>query len=261
MITVLGTKQKEETLGMIAQAWDNAREGDEIEIVQPNDLGGKSLEKLVLKNFPDASSDSRNKSRHIIVIKGNDRPAVVDEWLGHTKLRYVEETGFYSMPGLFGWHKIDVGSALLLAHLPPLKGKGADFGCGYGYLAKNILLKNEKIKILYCFDCDNRSVEACLKNVDDGRAVIDVGDCSRAMAGVPLLDFIVMNPPFHEGAEEDQNLGQRFIEAAAHHLRRNGELWMVANRHLPYEKILEKTFFKVEKIVEEKGFKIFKALK
>ena len=29
------------------------------------------------------------------------------------------------------------------------------------------------------------------------------------------LDFVVMNPPFHDGGHENQALGQSFIEAAA----------------------------------------------
>ena len=102
MITLQGTKQKEETLGLIALAWGRASVGEEIQIIQPNEMGGKSLEKLVLNHFPDAITDSRNKSRYITVIKEENEPEIILEWMAHTRLRYVEQTGFYSMPGLFG---------------------------------------------------------------------------------------------------------------------------------------------------------------
>ena len=50
--------------------------------------------------------------------------------------------------------------------------------------------------------------------------------------GVEGLDFVVMNPPFHDGGAEDKALGVAFIEAAARMLARRGACWLVANRHL-----------------------------
>ena len=261
MITLQGTKQKEETLGLIAQAWTKAKVGQEIQITQPNELGGKSLEKLLVLNIPQASSESRNKSRIITLIKTSNTPPVIDKWLKHTELRLVEETGFYSMPGLFGWNKIDVGSQMLLDNLPDLKGVGADFGCGYGFLTKNIISKNEKIKIMYCFDSDLRALSACKKNIKHNEVDIRHVDCTKAIPDISPLDFVVMNPPFHYGADEDKSLGQKFIETAAHHLKKGGVLWLVANKHLPYEKILNERFRLVSRLVDEKGFKIIKALK
>jgi 16S rRNA (guanine1207-N2)-methyltransferase len=261
MITLHGTKQKEETLGMIAQAWVDALLGETIEIIQPNELGGKSLEKVIKTHFPDAMTDSRNKARHIILTKTKDTPDIIETWLNHTKLRFVDEIGFYSLPGLFGWNKIDQGSNMLLDYIGSLSGKGADFGCGYGFLSKNILLKNSKIDLLYCFDYDYRAYKACKKNIMDDRAVIAQADCSQTIPDLPPFNFVVMNPPFHEGAKEDKTLGQKFIETAAYHLKKKGELWLVANRHLPYEKTLEKNFSCCDRVADHNGFKIIKALK
>ena len=75
------------------------------------------------------------------------------------------------------------------------------------------------------------------------------------------LDFIVSNPPFHEGGGEDKALGQAFIRAAAAALRKSGTLWLVANRHLPYEAILAESFAKVRLVGEGGGYKVFEARK
>ena len=52
------------------------------------------------------------------------------------------------------------------------------------------------------------------------------------------MDAVVMNPPFHTGRTAEPGLGQAFITAAARLLAPQGQLWMVANRHLPYETAL-----------------------
>jgi 16S rRNA (guanine1207-N2)-methyltransferase len=75
------------------------------------------------------------------------------------------------------------------------------------------------------------------------------------------LDFVVMNPPFHDGGAEDRALGIAFIEAAARMLAKRGVCWLVANRHLPYEAALAGVFATVTVRAEGGGYKIFEARK
>ncbi len=261
MIIIHGTKQKEETYGLIAKSWQDADMGAQIQIIQPNDLGGKSLAKVLRSHFPNLEVESKQKSRFITITKTDETPDAIAEWLVHTKLRLIDDTGFYSMPGLFGWNKIDVGSRLLVENLSSLKGNGADFGCGYGYLTRHLLGHNPDIKSLYAFDYDPRAVEACVKNIDDDRVIIRQADCTKKIDDIMPLDFIVMNPPFHDGAHENRDMGVSFIEVAAAHLRNKGQLWVVANKHMPYEKTISNLFKQSEKIFEGHGFKIFKCIK
>ena len=62
-----------------------------------------------------------------------------------------------------------------------------------------------------------------------------------------------MNPPFHTGRSADPGLGQAFIRAAAGMLSLSGTLWMVANRHLPYDEILRACFHEVTEITPPSG--------
>ncbi|MEE7566923.1 methyltransferase, partial [Xanthomonas sp. Kuri4-3] len=74
------------------------------------------------------------------------------------------------------------------------------------------------------------------------------------------FDFIVSNPPFHTPAREDRpDIGQRFIAVAAQALRPGGQLFLVANRHLPYEQILNDRFGQVRVAAERDGFKVIAA--
>jgi 16S rRNA (guanine1207-N2)-methyltransferase len=51
----------------------------------------------------------------------------------------------------------------------------------------------------------------------------------------------------------------KFIANAAQALRKDGHLWMVANRQLPYEGLLGDTFAEVDKVVETGAFKVLHA--
>ena len=74
-------------------------------------------------------------------------------------------------------------------------------------------------------------------------------------------DFIVTNPPFHQGRADLPQIGRAFIVAAAAALQPGGRFWLVANRHLPYEAELAKHFKRVHCVVEAKGFKVMEAVK
>ena len=77
--------------------------------------------------------------------------------------------------------------------------------------------------------------------------------------GTGVYDAVVMNPPFHTGREGDPELGRAFITAARRCLRPNGTVYMVANRHLPYETTLEQCFAKVLELPGNGRFKLFQA--
>ena len=69
-----------------------------------------------------------------------------------------------------------------------------------------------------------------------------------------------MNPPFHlTGKRGIPELGQRFIDVAADALQSRGQLWMVANSHLPYEEVLARRFARVDAVAMQAGFKVLHA--
>ena len=56
-------------------------------------------------------------------------------------------------------------------------------------------------------------------------------------------------------------IGRAFIAAAAAALKPGGRLWLVANRHLPYEQALARGFGEVRKLADAGGFKVIHAVK
>jgi 16S rRNA (guanine1207-N2)-methyltransferase len=174
--------------------------------------------------------------------------------------RLIEPFGIWSQPGVFSWDRIDPGSALLARHLPAFSGEGADIGCGVGSLARAVLI-SPKVQRLALIDLDRRAVECACRNVQDPRADFHWTDATSADVPLEKLDFVVMNPPFHGSGWEDRSLGQKFIRRAAAILRKGGALWLVANRHLPYEAVLGELFSAVEVKTDQGGYKVFEALK
>jgi 16S rRNA (guanine1207-N2)-methyltransferase len=110
-------------------------------------------------------------------------------------------------------------------------------------------------------DLDRRAVEAAKRNVNDPRVEVVQADARRGAELATGLDFVVTNPPFHETGNEDKSLGQAFITSAAAMLRKGGVLWIVANRHLPYEAALNEHFKNVRPVADAGGFKVYEARK
>jgi 16S rRNA (guanine1207-N2)-methyltransferase len=224
----------------------------------PKDKGGSRLKKELLAFGVEVGESAKAHHRRCVVI----RPAVMtglDEAIAAGAPRVVEGLEAWSQPGVFAWDRIDAGSLLLAQALPPMKGAGADLGCGYGALA-TVVLGSPAVTALRLIDLDRRAVEAARRNVDDPRAVFEWAD-ARMLEAAGDLDFIVTNPPFHDGGAEDRRLGQAFIRQAAAMLGKGGVLWLVANRHLPYEAELNAAFKRVRMAADAGGYKLFEAVK
>ncbi len=166
--------------------------------------------------------------------------------------------GFRTAPGVFSADGIDPGSVALAAALPPdLAGAVADLGAGWGWLSAQILA-HDRVTALHMVEADHAALQAARANVTDARAVLHWSDATAWQAPAPL-DAVVMNPPFHTGRAADPALGRSFIGAAARVLGPRGALWLVANRHLPYEATLESLFAEWRMVDTPPGFKILHA--
>lgn len=175
-------------------------------------------------------------------------------------MRRHELTGLWTQPGIFSWDRIDPGTELLLQRLPALSGRGADLGAGNGVLARAIL-SSASVTAITLIEIDGRAIQAARHNVSDERAEFRWADIRSRDAALNGLDFVVMNAPFHDGGLEDRSLVGTFVSAAARSLKSGGRLWMVGNRHLPYEAELAKNFSNVQSAATARGYKVYEAVK
>jgi 16S rRNA (guanine1207-N2)-methyltransferase len=254
MLAPPGTVERRYALALALRA---LKAGGVLTAMAPKERGGSRLKKELEALGCDVDESARRHHR-ICVVERPTAPLALDEAIAAGAPRMVEALRLWSQPGVFSWDRIDPGASLLLKHLPSLSGKGADLGCGVGVLARTVLA-SAGVTHLALIDNDRRAVEAARRNIDDPRASLAWTDATTAE--LDGLDFVVMNPPFHDGGTEDKALGQRFIVRAHEALRKGGTLWLVANLHLPYEPILTPLFAKVERRAEGGGYKVFEARK
>ncbi|TCL08085.1 16S rRNA (guanine1207-N2)-methyltransferase [Shimia isoporae] len=166
--------------------------------------------------------------------------------------------GFVTRAGVFSADAIDPASRALAAALPPKLGRVvADLGAGWGYLSSQIL-KRDGVEVMHLVEADHVALECAKLNIKDARAQFHWNDVRDFKPG-SRVDTVVMNPPFHTGRKAEPDLGVQFIRTAAKILAPAGQLWMVANRHLPYESALRESFVKVEEVAGDRSFKILHA--
>ena len=243
----------------IAQALRVLKPGASLTVFAPKDKGGSRLKK-VLEGFGCAVNEDARKHHRFCHTTRPQAPRGVAEAIAAGSPQRLPHLGLWSQPGVFSWDRIDPGSARLLALFPRLAGKGADLGCGIGVLAATVLA-SPAVTDLLCVDIDRRAVACAQHNLDDPRARVVWADVRLRDEDHSSLDFVVMNPPFHDGGFEDRALGVAFIQAAAALLHRGGVCWIVANRHLPYEAALAAAFAEVSVRADAGGYKIFEARK
>ena len=250
-----GVLERRHTLALALRA---LKVGGRLDVMAPKDKGGSRLKKELEAFGAEVGESAKAHHRRCVVIKGEGLTGL-DAAIEAGAQRLVPGLEAWSQPGVFAWDRIDPGSALLAQTLPPLKGAGAGLGCGYGALATGAL-RAPQVTSLGLYDLDRRAVEAARRNVEDPRVTIEWADV-RTLPTEGSLDFVITNPPFHDGGAEDKRLGQTFIRQAAGLLKKGGTLWLVANRHLPYEAELNEAFKRVRMVADTGGYKVFEAVK
>lgn len=248
------TKNKKESLAHLALSLDLLEESGDLFFACDNEFGAKGYMSLLKSLIGEIEFESKRKARFAKIKKSLLQNDYYKEW-SQDFIFQENEAGFITFPGIYGWSKVDHASRLLVSTLPELKGIGADFGSGYGYISTQLDLAS--IKELHLFENDWRSLECAKRNLaGHGQAHFHWTDIANDRLDVPPLDFIVMNPPFHEGHDLKTDLGLSFIKKARECLKKEGRLFLVANQFLSYEDVLMESFGRMTKVLKQDGFKV-----
>ena len=267
LVLLLPPRQRDEARALFARARGHLQPGGTLLAAMPNTAGAKSGEADLAQLAGCVQQLSKHKCR---VFWSAPDPAGIDqalraEWLALDAPRETAD-GYLSRAGLFAWNRIDRASALLAAQLPDdLHGRVADLGAGYGYLACQVIARCAQVSAIDLYEAEARALEPARVNLAralqaSGRLLATDVHWHDVTRGLPQrYDVIVSNPPFHQGRADLPELGRAFIARAADALLADGRLYLVANRHLPYEAVLGQRFREVRALTVQDGFKVIEA--
>ena len=164
-----------------------------------------------------------------------------------------------SLPGVFSHGRLDRGSALLLDNLDKLpSGHVLDFGCGAGVLGAAVKRRypHNSVTLLDVDAFATASSRLTLAaNGLEGEVI-----CGDGIDAAPMeLNTILSNPPFHVGVHTDYHATENLLQKAVKHLKKGGELRIVANSFLRYQPLIEEQFGACTVKAEGQGFRIYSA--
>ena len=280
LVLLLPPRQRDESRALMARAVAACAPGGRVLACVANNEGAKSAEDDLRRIAGSVSTLTKNKCRVFwtgpLHVPSPDPAApatpsvplaaeLVREWRQLDRIRPIADGRLLSRPGVFAWDRIDAASALLAECLPAdLSGRAADLGAGIGYLGLELLHRCSAITALDLYEAEARALELARRNLLPHAGRVELGfHWHDVTTGLPAqYDVVVTNPPFHgQGRADRPDIGRRFIAAAANALRPGGRLWLVANRHLPYEAVLQEHFSQVRTVATRDGFKVVEAVR
>ncbi len=213
--------------------------------------------------LPRASPSSQLPSHSPSEPSSSAEPAWLDD-RDYRQLRQItaiDGQPVLSKPGVFGWDKVDAGSALLADRLPEVYRRLAsstprvlDLGCGYGYLSLRVWAQGAGE--ITATDNNAAAISSCRENFRRfavvGQVVAD--DCAASLDG--SFDLVVCNPPFHQGFSVAGSLTDQFLASARRLLSSRGQAVFVVNRFIPLERKAQALFAEVETFADNGSFKL-----
>ncbi len=160
---------------------------------------------------------------------------------------------------VFSQGKLDKGTEMLIESLKDLTpfGSALDLGCGCGVVG--LVLSKLGYKNVTSTDVSAAAIELTRQNAKDNNCESIRVKASDMLSGLERFDLIAVNPPFHVGVATTTAPTVNMIIEAKNHLTQNGVMYLVANAHLGYEKVLLENFDYVQIVSSSTTFIVYKA--
>ena len=165
---------------------------------------------------------------------------------------------------VFSKEKLDIGARFFIENfhqLPKACENVIDLGCGNGVLtvmAGKQLPKAQFHLLDESYMAIASAQQNCQQSLDKQQCHFYISDCLSQYTG-PKADLILCNPPFHQQHTVGDQIAWRMFKQSAAQLSSEGQLWVVANRHLGYHQKLKRLFKYCKTVAANKKFVILQA--
>jgi 16S rRNA (guanine1207-N2)-methyltransferase len=258
----------------VAEAFRALAVGGVCLIAGANDEGAKPAAKLLAQVFGHARLDAQHSScRLLVATKLAEAPvdasSISSPWLDQHRFHEVPVTVaddrivLSTRPGVFSWEHLDEASGILGDIMRIAPGESVlDLGCGSGVLGV-LAARQSRTGRVVLLDADADAVRCARRTATAAgcrNVEVRASDVTDAVAD-EAFDVVLSNPPFHLGKGTDLAIPRAFIEQAYARLLPGGRLYLVANRTLPYESLIDECFGEVRTAHDGRRFKVIGAVR
>lgn len=174
-----------------------------------------------------------------------------------------------NFPNLFSSRKLDIGTRFFLDYLSDRNFDSnikhiIDVGSANGVLGLSLISKFSGIK-LWLTDISYSAYESACATISENNFNSEnievIVDNSLDYFQTSFADLIVLNPPFHQNHKVSISTSLSIFVECARVLKDDGELLVIANKHLGYHKHLSSIFPNVDIVQHNDKFMIISAKK
>ena len=263
------SKERASSHHVINQAAVLLKPDSELLLSGEKNEGIKTYVKQACQLFGDKTSTQKNGLSYLASVSLRSANASLLDDKNYPQLRPITvnlqmstDRQYISKPGIFGWNKIDRGSAFLIQHLSPFLSRYdntprslLDLGCGYGYLG----CEASRHPFTSITATDNNA--AALAAAKENFSQLSHPDCQVVAADAgdqlnQLFDTILCNPPFHQGFTVDDALSVKFLYNTKRLLSSIGQALFVVNSFIPLEYKAKQYFRHADILANNGSFKL-----
>ncbi|MCE3253852.1 MAG: hypothetical protein K0Q67_2872 [Cellvibrio sp.] len=263
------SKEKPVVHHLLNQAWRCLKPGGQLLLAGYKNEGIKTYIEKIARLLGSAKNIEKNGPVYSAVLSKYaqyDTGQLLDDSNYRNQRPIALDSGLklLSKPGLFGWNKVDAGSALLieqlqqLAPLPHPLNSCVDLGCGYGYLsiaAANLDI-GKNINHWTLTDNNAAALQLARQNLQEHQLKGEVIAADAGRGITCKVDLVLCNPPFHQGFGIDGDLTDKFLASAKRLLKPQGLALFVVNQFIPLERKAAPLFSQVKLVIDNGSFKV-----
>lgn len=230
--------------------------------------GIKSCAKVLAATLGPVSTVRTKRHCRVLVARVSSGRAPAPSLVEHeSRFSYGLQDGrsleLATVPGTFAHGRVDHGARAMLGVVESISkvSRVLDLGAGAGILGGALATRFPDAEIDLVDHSAAAHASMCrmveLNELDPQRVRVHLASVESAPEGP--FDWVITNPPFHEGRHQNRTLVDDFAESAHARLARGGTLLLVANRHLGYADSLRSRFTHVDVAYEDTRFRVWRA--